>query len=106
MKHVALAAALALGLAPGTAALAHDWYPAVCCSDKDCWPAGEGGQEPEPKAGPTGWVLHDGTVVPYAAARPSPDGRFHVCRSQGRRDGSVIRPVAQPPCLWAPVPGS
>jgi len=89
-------------------ARAHSFYPWECCSSQDCWPMGADAdaREPDPVATPADWRLHDGTVVPYAAARPSPDGRFHVCRQGGRRDGALITPQAEPPCLWAPVPGS
>ncbi len=65
-------------------------------------------REPEPVATEGGWRLFDGTVIPYANARPSPDGRFHVCRRGGAANGAVIVPGSQknpqPPCLWAPVP--
>lgn len=81
-------------------ARAHEWYPPECCSDRDCWIAGVGGAEPEPRSTPSGWVLHDGTLVPYHEARPSPDGRFHVCRHGGSVQGAVIR--AGRVCLWAP----
>lgn len=87
-------------------ARAHSFYPWECCSDQDCWPMGEDAdaKEPEPRAGPFGWILADGAVVPYREARPSPDGRFHVCRRGGRADGEVIRPSAKPACLYAPQP--
>lgn len=83
---------------------AHSFYPHECCHDRDCWPMGDAAdaREPEPVASPQGWRLHDGEVVPYAAARPSPDGRFHVCRQGGAAQGPVIRPAARPPCLFVP----
>lgn len=100
-----VAAALAIWLSP---ARAHEFYPWECCSDRDCWPtgAGRGAKEPDPVAGPGGWRLSDGTIVPYAAARPSPDGRFHVCRSGGSLSGALIVPGGRPPCLWVPPSGT
>lgn len=88
------------------AARAHSFYPWECCSDQDCWPMGvdADAKEPEPRAGPAGWILTDGAIVPYREARPSPDGRFHVCRRGGRPDGEVIRPSAKPQCLYVPQP--
>lgn len=89
-------------------ACAHSFYPYECCSDRDCWPTGAGAdaREPDPVAGPGGWRLFDGTIVPYAATRPSPDGRFHVCRSGGALKGALIAPGGRPPCLWVPPNGS
>lgn len=92
-----------LAICPG--ATAHEWYPLECCSDRDCWIAGEGGAEPEPRAGPSGYVLHDGTLIPYHEARPSPDGRYHVCRHGGSLLGRIIRTDGRP-CLWVPQQGS
>jgi hypothetical protein len=89
-------------------ASAHSFYPWECCSDQDCWPMGDrpGDREPEPTFTAAGWRLHDGAVVPFAAARPSPDGRFHVCRRAGQAEGQVIRPEGRPICLWAPMGAS
>jgi hypothetical protein len=100
-----LVAALAAWLSP---ARAHSFYPWECCSSQDCWPTGTGAdaREPDPVAGPGGWRLFDGTIVPYAATRPSPDGRFHVCRHGGRLAGGLITPHDKPPCLWVPPNGS
>jgi len=92
-------------IALGITARAHEWYPLECCSDRDCWRAGPGGAEPEPRYSPTGWVLHDGTLIPHHEARPSPDGQFHVCRHGGSLLGSVIRTDGRP-CLWVPMGAS
>lgn len=72
---------------------AHDWYPASCCNEQDC--------RPYPSSfvtrGPDGWRLHDGTVVPFEAARPSPDRQFHRCDWS---NGKMI--IMGSPCFWAP----
>jgi hypothetical protein len=51
------------------------WYPNTCCDQRDC--------RPYPAASvrrtPGGWRLHDGTLVPFEAALPSGDRRFHRC---------------------------
>lgn len=101
-------AAISIIAALSSPARAHSFYPWECCSSQDCWPMGTDAdaREPDPVATPSGWRLHDGTVVPYAAARPSPDGRFRVCRRGGSLAGEMITPQQKPPCLWAPVQGS
>jgi len=84
---------------------AHSWFPWSCCSDLDCFEIGEGKSEPNPSVTPQGWQLYDGTVVPFSEARPSPDGKFYVCRKQGKSDGDVIHPQGEKPCLWVPQMG-
>jgi hypothetical protein len=89
------------------AAFAHSFYPWECCSSTDCWMTGtrDDGQamvEPDPQPTRDGWLLYDGTLIPFANARPSPDGRFHVCRQGGAASGAVIRPSGTAPCLWVP----
>lgn len=86
---------------------AHSFYPWECCHDRDCWMTGarDDGQpmrEADPVFTRDGWLLSDGTLVPFTDARPSPDGRFHVCRQGGADKGSVIRPSGAPVCLWVP----
>ena len=83
-------------------ALAHSFYPWECCSNTDCWPTGADGREPDPVFTPRGWKLADGVIVPFDQARPSPDGKFHVCRRGGQADGALIVPDKKLPCLWAP----
>lgn len=85
---------------------AHSFYPWECCHDRDCWVMGAGEREPEPRFTREGWRLHDGALVPFSEARPSPDGRFHVCRYGGADKGSVIRPAGAPVCLWVPMGAS
>lgn len=82
-------------------ARAHSWYPWECCSERDCFPV-------EPNAVREvsgGWLLEDGTFVAYNEARPSPDGRFHVCRREDGK-GALIRQKEKPACFWAPVGAS
>lgn len=95
---------LALFFLSGEPARAHSFYPYECCSDQDCWPMGKGEREPDPVLTPQGWKLFDGEIVGFAETRPSPDGRFHVCRRGGAAEGAVIRPGR--PCLWVPPQGS
>lgn len=82
-------------------AFAHSWYPYECCSERDCFPV----PVHDVRVVPGGWTLSDGTMVRQDEARPSPDGRFHVCRSQDGK-GALIRMYAKPACFWAPVMGS
>lgn len=89
-----------------TSARAHSWYPYQCCSSADCHPASTGdadAREPDPVRVPGGWRLHDGTVIADADAKPSPDGRFHVCRYGGHPRAAVIHTDGNP-CFWAPAP--
>lgn len=88
-------------------AQAHDWYPALCCSGRDCHPTGavEGAREPAARFTPRGWVLHDGKVIPHDRVRQSPDGALHVCRRNGDPKGDVIE-VDGKPCVFAPGLGS
>jgi hypothetical protein len=62
----------------GPAAGAHDWYPAWCCSDKDCRALSEENGETAIEA-PDGWHLWDGRVAARGSAKISPDKRFHLC---------------------------
>lgn len=85
------------------AASAHDWYPANCCNDQDCYPMGEGEREPKPRYTLQGWRLHDGRVVSFIDARTSPDGRFHVCRIGGVPTQPIVHPTGEKPCFYAPA---
>lgn len=83
-----------LGLACPAAAPAHSWYPIECCADRDCEPLDAGIVE----EGPAGFVLtRTGEFVARAAARPSRDEHFHLCRS--RTSGALL-------CLFVPSRGS
>jgi hypothetical protein len=65
-------------LASTSQPLAHDWYPAWCCSDKDCRELVEANGETVLET-PDGWKLWDGRVIPRKSAKPSPDTKFHLC---------------------------
>ena len=80
-----------LGSAPS---LAHDWYPALCCSDRDCHPLAEANGETVTETA-DGWRLWDGRIIKRGAAKWSPDGRFHLCETLSK---SII-------CFFVP-PGS
>lgn len=90
-------------------ATGHDWYPALCCSGRDCHPTGAapGAREPAATLTPQGWRLHDGKLIPHERTRASPvqDGLLHVCRKGGDPRGDVIE-VEGRPCVFAPGLGS
>lgn len=81
---------------------AHDWYPANCCDNRDCYMMGEGQREPKPQYTPAGWRLHDGKLVALTDARISPDGHFHVCRIGGKPTNPIVHPAGEKPCFYAP----
>ncbi len=82
-------------------ALAHSWYPHECCSDRDCHPV----PVEHVKTVVGGWLLKDGTFIPFGDGRPSPDGRYHICRYDDGR-GAMIRMPGKPACFWAPMGAS
>ena len=87
--------ALALrGLCPSVA-LAHDWYPVSCCSDKDCRALIEESGETVRESA-EGWTLWDGRTIARGIAKLSPDRRFHVCESPAK---TIL-------CFFAPPGGS
>jgi hypothetical protein len=104
MKLAVFAGLALLSLVSG--ASAHSWYPYACCSDRDCWPMGDDtdAREPDPRVVPGGYLTHDGIFVAERDTRPSRDGRFHICRQGGSRDGKVITPPQERPCLFVPRP--
>lgn len=99
---IVLAATIAVLAASVISARAHSFYPWECCHDQDCWATGAKEREPDPQFTREGWLLSDGTLVPFRETRPSPGGRFHVCRYGGAASGAVIRPAGAPVCLWVP----
>lgn len=92
---------LLLAIALPGAAMAHSWYPFECCSDRDCFPM----PVSDVRITPAGYTLADGTEIDYAEARPSPDGRYHICRRQDGK-GPIIRMHKKPACFWAPMGAS
>jgi hypothetical protein len=87
--------ALALLVLGSSAALAHSWYPASCCSDKDCHPLVEERGETVTESA-KGWKLWDGRIVARGLAKPSPDRQFHLCETPAK---GII-------CFFAPPGGS
>lgn len=70
-----IAVLLLLGLAVGDA-FGHSFYPAECCSDRDCAPY----PRVLVKESPEGYTLATGEFIERKRARFSPDGDFHLCR--------------------------
>lgn len=74
----AWASIMAAGWFLSPPAAAHGWYPAWCCSERDC-------RELMDAFGETvaetleGWRLWDGRVIARKYAKPSPDAKFHIC---------------------------
>lgn len=88
---------------------AHSFFPMECCGpDRDCWTMGADAdaREPDPSLVSGGYLTFDGQFVPESETRPSPDGRFHICRRGGAVTGQVIWPEKRPICMWAPRPSS
>ena len=90
-----------LALASAIAApRAHSFYPYECCSEVDCFPVPVPRTEIERT--PDGWRLKkEGIVIPFDAARASPDRQFHLCRDELGK-GKLITPYGKPPCFWVP----
>jgi hypothetical protein len=72
-----------LALSPSLA-IAHDWYPIACCSQRDCRQLDEDKGETVFET-PEGWQLWDGRVVPRGMAKLSPDRLFHLCELPDKR---------------------
>jgi len=90
-------------LVSASGAFAHSFYPYECCSEVDCFPVPVPRTEIERT--PDGWFLKKERItIPFEAARPSPDGQFHLCRDELGK-GKLITPYGRPPCFWAPEPG-
>lgn len=66
---------LALDLVIGDA-FGHDWYPASCCSDRDCGPL----SRDLVTETPAGYTLSTGEFIDRKRVKFSPDGEFHICR--------------------------
>lgn len=95
-----LAGALALA---ATSPRAHQWYDPFCCNGKDCRRAPEGSVRAV--RGGYAVALDPGqhpmvtvplrVVVPYAEAKPSGDGDYHIC----------VFPADTLRCLYVPPGG-
>ncbi|MBF9235168.1 hypothetical protein [Microvirga alba] len=64
-------------------AMAHSWYPAECCSDRDCRELAEDKGETVDET-PDGWQLWDGRVIERGIAKLSPDKKFHLCETESK----------------------
>ncbi len=81
-------------------ALAHSFYDASCCNDRDCAPLA-----PEQvQVTPNGYVLPNGQTVPYGQERVSPDKDYHWCRYPGTQP--LVHPYNERVCFYAPSQGS
>ncbi|MGP3695878.1 hypothetical protein [Rhodobacter sp. NSM] len=101
MPNLLRPAAVLILLALPVGAMAHDWYPFTCCSNRDCHAIAES----EVTAGPKGWVIRrTGEIIGYDDERlmqtPKQAGSsFHLCTTDGKPDGKAI-------CLFVPQFGS
>jgi hypothetical protein len=62
--------------------LAHSWYPAWCCSDKDCAELPKGAVTVTRTGYSVSLVVNDVPMqwnIPQADAKPSEDENFHIC---------------------------
>jgi len=98
MTHeIALAVASVLGIfLEGPVACAHDWYPAWCCSDRECRALVEEKGETVLETA-EGWKLWDGRLIARGVARPSPDRQFHICEEATTK--AIV-------CFFAPLGGA
>jgi hypothetical protein len=94
-SRTTLAISAAAWVLSSSALRAHDWYPAWCCSDKDCRALSEEKGETALE-GPDGWRLWDGRLASRGSAKQSPDKKFHLCEEPTTK--AII-------CFFAP-PGS
>lgn len=75
-------------------AQAHSFYDAACCSDKDCAPVHFSTIQEKPEGF---YVLPQGDFIERGKERFSPDGDWHVCRSE--TSGRLL-------CIYVPGRGS
>lgn len=83
-------------MAVASPARAHSWYPHECCADHDCMPADAIYSD---RQGERIVVVGKMRVrIPANfSARPSPDGRVHVCYVQGESGFPLPRCLFLPP---------
>jgi hypothetical protein len=64
-------------------AAAHDWYPPVCCSDRDCAPMPPGSVREETRNGQAGYLIVAKDLwlaeTDSRVKRIAPDGDIHGC---------------------------
>jgi hypothetical protein len=70
-------------------ARAHDWYPAECCSQRDCFKIN---YDELVETNNGDWLyLPRNLTFPKAKVRPSQDRNFHVCiGNSGYNDGQPL----------------
>jgi hypothetical protein len=95
VRYPAWPIAFAVLVLGSSAALAHSWYPASCCSEQDCRPLVEDKGETVTEA-EDGWRLWDGRVIARGIAKLSPDRQFHLCET---RTKTIL-------CFFAPPGGT
>ena len=67
-------------------ALAHSWYPPVCCGNMDCFPVA---CDQLVETGP-GWLyVPTGNLFKREQVQPSQDHYCHVCLGHGRDHRSI-----------------
>ena len=72
---------------------AHEWYPASCCSDRDCYPISSNEVQLQPDGK---WlILRTKQIIERKGY--SPDGQLHLCSVNGDRDLYAL-------CLFIPLP--
>jgi len=74
----AWATIMAAGWLLSLPALAHGWYPAWCCSERDCRELTDAVGETVAETA-EGWRLWDGRIIARKYAKQSPDAKFHIC---------------------------
>lgn len=70
-------------------AVAHSWYPPVCCSDRDCYPLPNGYVAEQPG----GYLLKaTGEFIPASEAANGRDEDFHICRNPAGKRLCFFKP--------------
>lgn len=75
-------------------AKAHDWFPAECCSNQDCFPVKDTDLQLQPDGSYI--VVHSGKRA--VDVRESLDGRYYLCTGNATLDG-------EPKCVFEPDRG-
>jgi len=72
-------------------AMAHDWYDADCCHNRDCHALADGAVTATSK----GWLIREtGELIPFGDARErrSQDSHFHRCEPKAGRTRCLYVP--------------